>query len=175
MSDTMQGTYEVTLGDSTSLVTVTRRGTEDDGRVRYQLQVGDAEPFEVETTRPQADVLSILVGTRTYECGVDLTDEGVDVDVLGIIHEATLVDPRRKALRMAGSAGGAVVKTAMPGRIVRILVAPGDAVTKGQPLLVVEAMKMENEIKAPRDGVLKRVAVEEGQLVEAKAVLVELE
>ena len=63
----------------------------------------------------------------------------------------------------------------MPGRIVRLLVDEGAAVSKGEPLLVVEAMKMENEIKAPRDGMVKRFAVSAGDLVDAKAVLVELE
>jgi pyruvate carboxylase subunit B len=86
-----------------------------------------------------------------------------------------VVDPRRKALRTAAGAGAGVVKTQMPGRIVRLLLAEGDTVAKGEPMLVVEAMKMENEIKAPRDGVIKRFAVAAGDIVEAKAVLVELE
>jgi pyruvate carboxylase subunit B len=62
----------------------------------------------------------------------------------------------------------------MPGRIVRVLVSEGDTVTTGMPLVVVEAMKMENEIKSPRDGIVTRVAIGAGDLVEARAVLVEL-
>jgi biotin carboxyl carrier protein len=62
----------------------------------------------------------------------------------------------------------------MPGRIVRVLVSEGDTVTKGTPLVVVEAMKMENEIKSPRDGTVTRVAIGAGDLVESRAVLVEL-
>lgn len=175
MSTEMRGTYEVTLGDQVATVHVERVPCEVEGCRAYAVRVGEAEPVVVETTRPEEGVLSLLLGHRTYECGIDLTDEGVDVEVLGRHHEAVVVDPKRKALRMAGAAGGAVVKTAMPGRIVRLLVEVGEAVSKGQPLLVVEAMKMENEMKAPRDGVVKRFSVAEGDLVEAKAVLVELE
>ena len=66
---------------------------------------------------------------------------------------------------------GARVKSQMPGKIVRLLVAPGAEVKKGQSLLVMEAMKMENEIKSPQDGVIKDVKVSEGQAVETGAEL----
>ena len=158
MSNEIRGTYEVTLDGKTSTVTVTRLSCPRPGCDAYSLSIDGAEPVLVETTRPEAGILSLLLGHRTYECGIDHSDDGVDVEVLGRHHEAVVVDPKRKALRMAGSAGGAVIKTAMPGRIVRHLVAVGDSVAKGEPLMVVEAMKMENEIKAPRDGVVKRFA-----------------
>ena len=63
----------------------------------------------------------------------------------------------------------------MPGRIVKVLAAPGDAVAARQGLVVVEAMKMENELRAPRAGVVKEVRVREGVLVEARAVLMVME
>ena len=94
---------------------------------------------------------------------------------MGIRHDASVMDPRRKALRMAAGAGADVIKTAMPGRVVRILVAAGDSVEKGAPVIVVEAMKMENELTAPRAGIISRICVEEGAQVEGKTVLVELE
>ena len=67
---------------------------------------------------------------------------------------------------------GVKIKSQMPGKIVRILVKSGDEVKKGQALLVMEAMKMENEIKSPQDGVLKEVKVVEGQAVETGAELI---
>ena len=73
-----------------------------------------------------------------------------------------------------GGAGAGSVKAQMPGRVVRVLVAEGDSVEKGTPLLVVEAMKMENEIKSPRAGAVRSLPVGPGDLVEAKQVLVEL-
>jgi len=63
----------------------------------------------------------------------------------------------------------------MPGRVIAVRVEPGQAVTKGQELLVVEAMKMENALRAPRDGTVKSVAARAGDMVSAGVVLVELE
>jgi biotin carboxyl carrier protein len=63
----------------------------------------------------------------------------------------------------------------MPGRVRKTLVRPGDAVARGQVLLVLEAMKMEHSIRAPRDGVLKSLLVKEGDLVESGVALAEIE
>ncbi len=63
----------------------------------------------------------------------------------------------------------------MPGRVVRVLVAPGDEVQARQPLVVVEAMKMENELRSPRAGRIKQVAVSPGLSVDAGAMLVLIE
>ena len=67
------------------------------------------------------------------------------------------------------------MKSPMPGRVVRLLASAGDRVTVGQPLVVVEAMKMENELRAPADGVVKKVNVEAGAAVETGAVLIVVE
>jgi biotin carboxyl carrier protein len=72
----------------------------------------------------------------------------------------------------ASTAGPAAIVAPMPGRIVKVLVAPGDIVTAGQGLVVVEAMKMENELRAPRGGTVAEVRVREGVPVDANAVLV---
>jgi biotin carboxyl carrier protein len=69
---------------------------------------------------------------------------------------------------------GDVVTAAIPGRVLRVSIAPGEAISAGQPLLVLEAMKMENEVKAPRDGVVESVAVTAGQAVSAGEVLARL-
>lgn len=74
-----------------------------------------------------------------------------------------------------GSAGSANVTAMMPGRVVRILVAEGQEVRKGDGLLILEAMKMENEIRAPRDGHIGRLAVTAGETVERGAELVTLQ
>ena len=63
----------------------------------------------------------------------------------------------------------------MPGRVVKALVAEGDTVEAGQPVIIVEAMKMENEVTAPGPGVVRRINVSQGDTVDAGAVLVELE
>ncbi len=71
--------------------------------------------------------------------------------------------------------GASAVQSPMPGKVVKLLVAVGDEIKSGQGVVVVEAMKMENELKAPRDGKIKAIAVKEGQAVEAGQSLVSLE
>lgn len=87
-----------------------------------------------------------------------------------------IIDPlaakRRRREDEMGSGG--VVKALMPGRVVRVLVAQGDTVRKGAGLLILEAMKMENEITAPADGTVDQLFVEPGQTVEAGAELVHI-
>jgi biotin carboxyl carrier protein len=87
-----------------------------------------------------------------------------------------VIDPlaaRRKRREDEGGGGG-IIKALMPGRIVRVLVAKGDAVRKGAGLLILEAMKMENEIQAPVDGIVDEIYVEPGRTVEAGAELVHI-
>lgn len=93
--------------------------------------------------------------------------------------EVEALDERRRAIRDltgggAGASGPAPLVAPMPGLVVRIDVKPGDAVRAGQPLVVMEAMKMENELRAGSQGVVAAVRVTPGQAVEKGAVLVEL-
>ena len=100
---------------------------------------------------------------------------GLLVHVDGHSVPVTVLAPgkRRSASRGAAStAGPAAIVAPMPGRVVRVLVAPGDIVTAGQGLVVVEAMKMENELRAPRGGTVAEVRAREGVPVDANAVLV---
>jgi biotin carboxyl carrier protein len=167
-------TYELNLGDGEILVTVTQLGVGIGGLgQRYRVEMG-GESLDVEGSWPTADVLSLLVDGLSFEAGLVADDDGWQVEVMGTHHAVAVIDPRRKALKMSESSGGGVVKTLMPGRIVRILVEEGAEVAKGDALLVVEAMKMENEMRAPRDGVVKGIRVAVDDLVEAGSVLVEL-
>lgn len=89
-------------------------------------------------------------------------------------YEFALVDPRRALLAGAGGtgAGGGVLSAPMPGKIVKLLVKPGDAVQEGQTLLVMEAMKMQNELKSNAAGTVSIVHVQEGATVETGAALI---
>jgi biotin carboxyl carrier protein len=168
-------TYELTQAGEQALVTVIPLGVGIGGLGRrYRVTLGD-EVVEVEANRPTEDVLSLLVDGMSFEAGLVGDDEGWQVEIMGTRHDVGVIDPRRKALKMSDDAGGGVIKSQMPGRIVRILVEVGATVAKGEPLLVVEAMKMENELRAPRDGVIKYIAVAPDDLVETGALLVELE
>jgi biotin carboxyl carrier protein len=106
----------------------------------------------------------------------------VEVVIDGWRFELDVEDARRAELReratrrRAGAAGGGPreVRAIIPGRIVSVAVAPGDAVSEGQALLVVEAMKMQNELRAPRAGTVERIAVGPGATVELGDLLLVL-
>ena len=103
---------------------------------------------------------------------------GLIVHVNGVAVPLSIVDRRRRGRRSGREAGAdrqpRAIVAPMPGRIVKVLVQPGEAVQARQRLVVVEAMKMENELRAPRDGTVAEVRVREGASVEANAVLVVL-
>jgi biotin carboxyl carrier protein len=95
----------------------------------------------------------------------------VDIESAG---RAALHDRARRGREEAGRSGPTQVHAIIPGVVVSVSVAPGDAVTAGQQLLVVEAMKMQNELRAPRDGTIERVAVGAGATIEVGDLLLVL-
>ena len=99
-----------------------------------------------------------------------------EISIGGAILTVDIIDPmaakRRRREDEIGASG--VVKALMPGRVVRVLVAKGEAVRKGAGLLILEAMKMENEITAPADGTVDELFVEAGQTVESGAELLHI-
>ena len=167
-------TYSVTLDGVERTLVVRLAGEAPGGGIRYGVAIDDAAEVMVDAVRPEKDVLSLMYAGKVWEAGLVGNEDGFEVELVGIRHDAHVVDPRRKALRMAEGAGEKSLKTQMPGRVVRLLVAEGDVVTEGQPLIVVEAMKMENEMKSPCDGTVARLCVEEGEQVQARSVLIEL-
>lgn len=122
---------------------------------------------------------SMLVGETSYEIAFEPGASGeLVVHVNGAAVPLTIMDRRRRGRRGGQEAGAdrqpRTIVAPMPGRIVKVLVKPGEAVQARQGLIVVEAMKMENELRAPRDGTVEDVRVAEGSSVEANAVLVVL-
>lgn len=166
--------YLVGSGDTERSIRVRRIDDTASGAVRYGICIDDGTEFEVDAARPVEDVLSLVHQGRIWEAGLVAIEDGFEVEVVGIRHAFTVMDPRRKALRMADGGTDSVVKTQMPGRIVRILVAEGEMVQEGQAMIVVEAMKMENELKSPCDGSVSKVCVVEGDQVQARTTLIEL-
>ena len=112
-------------------------------------------------------------GTTLHEVLVSGTDEvqlasGASRGVAQVLSEKA----RAQRARAGGGAVAKELRAPMPGRVVRVLCAAGDAVTAGQALMVVEAMKMENDLRAPAAGVVSQVHVSEGASVEGRALLV---
>ena len=133
--------------------------------------------FLIGSHSPEA---SAGLSARSYEVAVDRRSNGERiVHVNGLAVPVSIVDPRERLVRRRGSAsdetGPRSIVSPMPGRIVKVLVREGETVAAQQGLVVVEAMKMENELRAPRAGRVSAVKVVEGMSVEAKTVLVTLE
>jgi glutaconyl-CoA/methylmalonyl-CoA decarboxylase subunit gamma len=126
---------------------------------------------------PEPGVYSILLDGRSHDARVERTVRALVVVIDGHRFEIEVHDPRRWSRKSAGRGGEGIQTLAapMPGRVVRVLVAPGDAVEVGQGLLVVEAMKMQNEIKASRAGRVVAVTTQEGATVAAGEVLATIE
>jgi biotin carboxyl carrier protein len=142
---------------------------------RYRFGRGEERTANVELSEPGA--YSILTNGRIYEARVEETPDGLVVVVDGRRFEIEVRDPRRWRAKAAGmgAEGVVTVRAPMPGKVVCVLAAPGDSVEAGQGLLVVEAMKMQNEMKAPRAGRVLKVSVQEGSAVAAGEVLATIE
>lgn len=159
-----------------------RRVSIERGDRGYHVAVDD-RPFDVDARALGRDGLSLLVENgagvaRSVEATVTARpgSGALDVTIDGVVMPATLVSSfGRRAGESAAGAGPQQVTSPMPGRVLRVLVAPGDAVEPRQGLVVIEAMKMENELRAGRAGRVKAVRVVPGQSVEAGAPLVLVE
>lgn len=147
----------------------------DGDRVRVDGREVEARLLPGEGTGPR----SVRLGHRSH--AVIPGHRRDDVRVLhldGERFELQVVDERTRRIRemsagVGGAAGPRPLKAPMPGLVVKVEVTPGQEVTRGQGLVIVEAMKMENELRAETDAVVARVLVEPGQAVEKDQVLVD--
>lgn len=149
------------------------------GRIyRLELQKKDAgwecrldgKEISVQAVRVGEGALSILIDGKSFE----VRHEGSEIFIRGTRYEVSVEDPRswRGRSRAAqDEAGPQKLIASMPGKVVRVLASEGDSVGSGQGIVVVEAMKMQNEIRAPRAGVLKKLLAHEGMKVNAGEVL----
>lgn len=119
-------------------------------------------------------VWSLLDGTRQMEARVSRQGDDYLVTVRGRQIQIRVEDRRDSSNRNGGRADSSMAKvlSQMPGKVVRVMVAPGDLVEKGQGLVVVEAMKMQNEMKSPLAGIVQQVQAEVGATVMANQILV---
>lgn len=126
---------------------------------------------------PEGSVFSLLLDNRSFEAAVEEREGFWEVLIRGELYPVRVQDERAYRLSKArgkGSAvtGEAMVKSPMPGIIVSVSVGVGDEVQKGDKVVILESMKMENELRAPRNGRITRVNVEKGTNVEKDQVLV---
>ncbi len=146
-------------------------------RFTYQLETGERVERAASLLEVEPGIYSVLVNGRSHEVKVVPGPDGFYVDLNGERSVVEVRDPRAVSRKgPAGLGDGRVNITApMPGKIVRVLVREGDNVQSGAGLLVVEAMKMQNEIKAPKAGRVLFVKPSEGDTVSAGEVLAAIE
>jgi biotin carboxyl carrier protein len=151
---------------------------EENGKSVYRVSV-DGNEFLVDGKKTGRTNFSLIVDNRSFEIEVDNTDDEYRVLVDGRNYRIHLVDERRVRVGAAQSGlqfqGRQMVSVPMPGKVIAVLVTVGDAVELGQGLVIVEAMKMENEVRSPISGEVKEIKVKPGDTVEGGALLVIVE
>jgi biotin carboxyl carrier protein len=167
--------YQVTLGDRVVRVRLRRDGA------RVLVRLDDAEeerPIRLGTVH--GPLRSLALGERVTEVMAAVAEDGVRLVVGGLELRAEVVDEARA--RLTSVTGGRVatharreLRAPMPGLLVKVLCQPGDSVAAGQPLVVLQAMKMENELSLPRGGTITSIGVEAGQSIEQGQVLLVVE
>jgi len=136
----------------------------------------DGVQHTVDAHKLEADFYSILTEGRSYEVSVESRGDAYHVRHGAAEQLVRMTDPSRRAREDGPDADGPEkIVTQMPGKVVRVLVSEGDEVEAGQGIIVVEAMKMENEIAASKEGKVTALHVQPGQSVEGGAVLAVIE
>lgn len=147
----------------------------------YRVALGGAV-HRVDAFRHDHGTISLIVDAESYSVQLDQAGAGkpeTRVHLRGSTYPLEILDERRLRMRRASGRfsveGRQVLAAPMPGRVSRVLVRPGDEVRAGQALVVLDAMKMENELRSARDGRVSEVWVVPGQVVEGGARLAAVE
>jgi biotin carboxyl carrier protein len=166
-------TFVATLGERNYTVEI-----EEIDKSVYRLSV-DGNEFIVDGKKTGHTNFSLIVDNRSFEIEVDHKGDEYRVLVDGRNYRVNLIDERRMrtsgAAGVGGTQGRQSVSVPMPGKVIAVLVAEGDIVEKGQGLVIVEAMKMENEVRSPIAGEVKEIKVKQGDTVEGGAALLIVE
>ena len=163
--------FEAEIGGETIPIEITGEGG------RYRVAIGD-EVSEVDARQAAEGIWSILVGSASHVVGLSEEDGVSLVEVEGERYRIRVEEESRYIIRTRGGkagAGGQVLKAPMPGKVVLVEVEVGQPVAAGDGLIVLEAMKMENEFKASAPGTVKEIRVAAGQAVNPGDVLVVIE
>jgi biotin carboxyl carrier protein len=160
--------YEMTIGGESAQLSV------DGEMFRYQRANGDLVEHAYSLAQTADGVFSILMDQRSYT--VTHLGEG-ELLVNGHVFRVEVIDPRKRQSKKGAAAteGRQAVAALMPGRVIRVLVKVGQEVEAGQGLIVVEAMKMQNEMKSPKAGRVAEVKTNDGATVLVGDVLVVIE
>lgn len=139
--------------------------------------VVDGVPYDVDFESVSGQpVHSLLVNSRSYEANVYPSEDGWQVLLRGALYSFQVEDEREKRLRTSlggrvGERGEYLLRSPMPGMVVSVPVEEGQQVSTGEVLVILESMKMQNELKSPRNGTIERVRVKAGDNVEQRETL----
>ena len=161
--------YEISLTSPSGETTTHKVEIDKDGSCRI-----DGAAVAYDATVQERDVLSLIIGGKAYEVRRDGSNGSFQLWVNGVAVEAEVRDPRSlrgRKDRSGGAEGAKKITAPMPGKVVRILAPAGTEVESGQGVIVIEAMKMQNELKSPKAGKVTKVAAKEGAAVNAGDVL----
>jgi len=159
--------YEVRISSKTRVVELERHTN------GWQARIEGESGTAADVAEIAPNVFSVLLSGHSHEIYVTPSSGQLQLRTDGLEFLAEVIDPRSWRGRRHGGAeaeGRQQIVAPMPGKVVRLLVKAGDVVEAGQGLLVVEAMKMQNEIRSPKSGKVERVLVSEGQPVNAGQV-----
>jgi biotin carboxyl carrier protein len=159
--------YDITIDGKSFRLELDRA----DGRWRCCLHGSE---LQIDAVLARPDVLSILIGGKAYEVKRERVANDMHLWVGSLRYSVEVRDPRSLRSRRGGASsdqGPRRLLASMPGKVVRVLLRENAAVEAGQGVLVVEAMKMQNEIKSPKKGVVQKIVAHEGTAVNAGDLL----
>ena len=144
-----------------------------------ELEVGvDGQALELDYEEvDRLGQVALFSQGRSWGMSIEGDEYNVLATIAGHQYEVEIEDERERAAHAAereAAGGGGAIESVMPGVVVQLLVQVGDSVEEGRPLLILEAMKMQNEIAAPSEGVVEAIHVTEGQVIESGVRLVTL-
>jgi len=163
--------YDITIDGKNYRLELER----SEGRWRCYL---DGSELQVDAVLARPDVLSILIGGKAYEIKRERVANDTHLWVGSLRYAVDVRDPRSLRSRRAGLSsdeGPKRLLASMPGKVVRVLLRETASVEAGQGVLVVEAMKMQNEIRSPKKGIVQKIVADEGTAVNAGDLLAIIE
>jgi biotin carboxyl carrier protein len=176
--------YEVSVGDRSYRIELERVNASsgerpDSGAIesRWKIRIDGCELL-ADCLQLADRSLSLIVNGESLALRLQPSADGVQVLIQGGAYQCRVRDPRSMGSRNREGqhpSGEQRLTASMPGRVVRVLARRGEAIAAGQGIVVIEAMKMQNEVRAPRDGIVKSLTVQEGAAVNAGEVLAVLE
>ncbi len=155
--------YEVVLNGVTYRVEIIER----EGRSTFKI---DGKELLPDVAHPESEVLSVVLNGKSYEIKRQTTPTGTRLLIGDSVFDIEVRDPRSFRARKRGAGldeGPQKITSPMPGKVVRVLAPPGTEVEAGQGVIVIEAMKMQNEMKSPKKGKVQKILAPEGTAVNA--------